>query len=192
LVMAAGERGAAQSTSAPRADEALRRQIERRFDVLPLRDGIALRPKGPRSTVRSIEITDGIIAIDGTPASGAELREKHRADAELVLRLASLDPDTRRAIAGVTPPPPPPPSVPTPPAEAAPAAPPKPSDVPSPPRTRRSNERVRIGGRVVVDADEVVSEVVLIGGTARIDGQVNGDVAIIGGRADPRPPPGRR
>src|SRR5437773_11373497 len=98
LAMAFGGHGAAQSAGAP---DALRRQVERRFDVLPLRDGIALRPKAPRSTVRSIEITDGLIAIDGTPATGAELRDKLGPDADLVLRLSYLDADARRELAGV-------------------------------------------------------------------------------------------
>jgi hypothetical protein len=187
LAMAAGEHGGAQSAAARGNEDALRRQVERRFDLLPLRDGIALRPKAPRSPVRSIEITDGLIAIDGTPATGAELREKLGADADLVLRLSYLDPDARRALAGVavTPPAPPEQEPPQTPSTVEPPAPPKPADLPSPPkRTRRSHERVRIGGRVNVEADEVVSDVVLIGGAARIDGQVTGDVAIIGGRLD--------
>ena len=47
--------------------------IERRFDPLPLRDGINLRPKIP-CAVRSIENTG--IAVDGTAVTGAELRHR--------------------------------------------------------------------------------------------------------------------
>jgi hypothetical protein len=43
---------------------------------------------------------------------------------------------------------------------------------------------VRIGGRVVVEADESVNDVVVIGGSAKIDGQVMGDVAVVGGVLD--------
>src|SRR5438067_831074 len=170
------DHGAAQSTG---PSEALRQQVERRFDVLPLHDGIALRPKAARRGVRLIEITDGTIAIDGAPATGAELRDKLGADADLVLRLSYLDAEGRRSLA-VQPPavPPPPAAVEPAPGSEAPAA-------PAPPaprrRARRSDDRVRIGGRVVVEPDEIVNDVVVIGGTARIDGQVLNDVVVVGG-----------
>jgi hypothetical protein len=45
--------------------EALKRDVERRFDVLMLRDGLVLRPKSPGSTVKAIEVTNGAIAVDG-------------------------------------------------------------------------------------------------------------------------------
>jgi hypothetical protein len=158
--------------------ENLRRDVERRFDVLPLRDGIVLHPKAARARVRSIEITSDSISIDGAPATGAELRQKLGADADLVLRLSYLDADARRALAApasAAPEPPPSAEPPPPPTPTSPAPPPPPR------RTRESEDRVRIGGRVVVEADEVVNDVVVIGGTARIDGQVRKDVVVVGG-----------
>ncbi len=172
------ERGVAQEAG---STSTLRRQVEERFDILPLHDGIALHPKGGGRGVRSIEITDGTISIDGVPATGAELRDKLGADADLVLRISYLDPDARRALAGE--------AVQTP--EREPGAEPAPPEPPAPPsprtrphRTRRSDERVRIGGSVVVEPDEVVTDVVVIGGSARIDGQVLHDVVVVGGTLD--------
>jgi len=174
IVLLAAGAVAAQTTDR----DALRRQVERRFDLLPLHDGIALHPKSPRSGVRSIELTGDTISIDGVPATGPELRDKLGADADLVLRLSYLDPDARRALAEPA----------APPAEVSPPprppAPPQP-EVPSPPRPRhRSDDRVRIGGRVNVDADESVNDVVVIGGSARIDGEVRGDLVVVGGTLD--------
>src|SRR5437660_1082334 len=115
--------------------DALRRDVERRFDVLPVRDGIVLHPKAARAGVRSIEITNDSISIDGAPATGAELRQKLGADADLVLRLSYLDADARRALAAPA----------TAPAERPPSAepPPPPSPVspepPAPPRRMRES-----------------------------------------------------
>ena len=50
--------------------------------MLPVRGGVVLTPKAD-SAVKTIEIRDGVIALDGDPATGAELREKLEADAEL-------------------------------------------------------------------------------------------------------------
>ena len=92
------------SQASPRAEaeldrdlEALRRQSEQRFDVLPLTSGLALRPKFARN-VRSIEIINGAIAVDGTPVTAAELRDRIGADGDLVIRLSFLDESARRQL----------------------------------------------------------------------------------------------
>jgi hypothetical protein len=161
-----------------RESDTLRQQVERRFDVLPVRDGIVLHPKSTRSGVRSIEITNDAILLDGAPATGAELRQKLGADADLVLRLSYLDADARRALGAPASRPSEAPSVETP-------APPPPPSLPAPPapprRTRSSEDRVKIGGRIVVEPDEIVNDVVVIGGTAHIDGEVRKDVVVVGG-----------
>src|SRR5206468_471536 len=98
--MIGGDGPRPMQSDAPRADE-LRQQIERRFEVLPLRSGLALRPKSPISGargVRSIELTDGTIAIDGVPATGAELRNKLGRDADMVIRLSYLELDARQNL----------------------------------------------------------------------------------------------
>ena len=100
VVMIGAEGPASAQTRAPGSD-ALRQQIERRFDVLPLHNGLALHPKSPMRadrSVRSIELTDHTIAVDGTPVTGVELRDKLGDDADLVLRLSYLEPEARRAL----------------------------------------------------------------------------------------------
>jgi hypothetical protein len=76
LACLAGGYGGAQT--ARTAPEELRRQVERRFDVLTVREGVVLRPKTPIRGVRAIEVSGGEIAIDGTPATGGELVRKRR------------------------------------------------------------------------------------------------------------------
>src|SRR5439155_9555497 len=173
-VMIGTEALAAEQTRAPGAD-ALGQQIERRFDVLPLHNGLALHPKSPTRAdrgVRSIELTDHTIAIDGTPVTGAELRDKLGDDADLVLRLSYLEPEARRALLEMD-------SAAMPQTPEAPPEPPR--APPAPRRSRHSDDRVRIGGSVTVDADESVGDVVVIGGSAHIQGEVKGDVMVVGG-----------
>jgi hypothetical protein len=78
-------------------------------------------------------------------------------------------------------------------APAAPRAPPPPPAPPAPPeppgadRQRRTvrGDIVRFGGYVHVPADErLAGDVVLIGGTLRVDGEVTRDVVVIGGSAE--------
>jgi hypothetical protein len=169
LPMARG--GVASAQPEPGQQDPLRRQIERRFEVIPLRDGLALRPRDDSRGVRSIQLTDGSIDLDGVPATGAELRDKLGPDADLVLRLSYLDAEARRRLfesVAVTP-------------ERAPEAPHA-----APDRVRRSrrdgNDRVRFGGSVTVNQDEIVEgDVVAIGGSVRVDGQVTGNAVAIGG-----------
>ncbi len=178
--------GAASLRAQAQRPEALRSQVERRFEVLPLQNGIVLRPKSSTGGVRSIELTGDEIAVDGAPVSGAELRQKLGADADLVLRLSYLEPDARRALfapaSSAAPSAPAPP-----PAAAPPTAAPEGPQAPAPPepparRTRHSGSRVRFGGDVTVRRDEVLNDdVVVIGGSATIDGEVRGDVAVVGG-----------
>src|SRR4029450_3029193 len=81
-------------------DEArvLRTRIEQRFDVVPLTDGIALRPKTRRGDVRLIEIGDGPIAVNGGAVTGRELRERLGSDADPVLRLSYLSTEARKEL----------------------------------------------------------------------------------------------
>jgi hypothetical protein len=160
----AGSAGASAQESG-----ALRRDIERRFDVLPLHDGLALRPKSDTRGIRSIELTDGAIAIDGAPVTGAELRDKLGSDAEAIIRLSYLDVRARQRLFGLTP-----------------ASAERSPEEPRPParhaRTRRSESRVRLGGSVTIAEDEIVDgDVVAIGGGVTVDGQVTGSVVAIGG-----------
>jgi len=173
----------------PAANTALRQQIARRFEVLLLTDRVVLRPRSGRSDVRSIEITDSI-ALDGIAATGAEVRAKLGADADAVLQLSYLDPAQRRAlfetaaaapappIAPVPPPTPEPPTV-------APIEPASPASGGRERERRRRGDQVRFGGDVSVDEDElVVGNVVAIGGSVRVDGEVRGEVVSVGGSVE--------
>ena len=191
LVLTCGA-GVAQAQTTP--DDSLRREVERRFDVLPLRDGVALHPKTPMHGIRSVEITGGTIALDGQPATGAELREKLGPDADRIFRLSYLDDAARRALFGgaaasgpASPSLPDTPALPREPSATAPDI-----DTPTPPdpprRSRRSDgerrngDRVRIGGSVHVRAGEVIDgDVVAVGGSVTVDGEVHGDVVSVGG-----------
>src|SRR5579862_2789623 len=107
----------AQGSGPQTAD--LARQIERRFTVLPITGGVVLTPRSGISSVKSIEVANGTIAIDGTPVTGAELRQKLGADADPVIQLSYLSPSDQRALAvppGAAPAPPPPVEPPPPPA----------------------------------------------------------------------------
>jgi hypothetical protein len=159
----------------------LRERIESRFEVVPLRDGIGLRPRVVRD-VRMIEVTDVGIAIDGSPVTGGELRERLGADADVVLQLSYLDAAERRSVLGlgatdtrerepaaeadeVRPP------------ERAPA---EEEDEREPIRRNRMGERIRVFGSVNVDRDELIDgQVVAVLGSVRIDGEVTDQVVAV-------------
>ncbi len=184
LVTLAVLTGSAQSNV-----DGLRRQVESRFEMLPIAGGVVLTPRF-RTSIRSIELSDSTIAIDGTPVTGAELAQRLGGDASLVLRLSYLDAATRRSLAGrqtdagTAKPGSPPAS-----AESPRDADPDPdpdifSDPQRTPRARRREDVVRIGGSVTIDPDETVrGDVVVIGGAATINGEVDGEVVVVGGSA---------
>lgn len=190
LVAAAGVwAGPLAAQTAPAESAALRQQIERRFEVLVLTDRIVLRPRSAAGSVRLIELGGpGTIAIDGVPATGGEVRDRLGADADAVLQLSYLDGAQRRALFGG--------AAAAGPATPAPPAPPEPATAPAPPpalppiesterRRVRRGDRIRFGGDVRVDEDETITgDVVVIGGSARIDGEVRGEVVVVGGSAE--------
>src|SRR5262245_49914375 len=176
--VAVGDRVNAQT----RADDTatLKSRIERRFEILPLKEGALLRPRERRS-FSAVEVSSGAIAVDGKTVSGSELRTALGADADLVLQLSYLNDADRRALLGQAADSQPRVERDTPPAEPVP-------DELRGRRDRRSSrgshegDRVRIGGGIDVESDEVVDgNVVAIGGPARIDGVVHGDVVAVGG-----------
>jgi len=193
LLMASGARAELRA-GAGEVDPALRHRVERHFQVLPVRGGVVLTPKAG-SEVKSIEIRDGVIAIDGDAATGAELREKLGADAELVLQVSYLPADAlaqwgqgvkgaqgaegvkgAQGAEGVAPERP----------EAAerPEAPerPEPPEAPEESHMRRSATRVHIGSDILVAEDELLTDpVVAIGGSITVLGRVNADVVAVGG-----------
>src|SRR5215467_12250314 len=179
-VVVAGDQLGAQRDQADMAT--LRANIERRFEVLQIRDGVVLKPRSSSSGVQSIEITNDLIAIDGQPATGPELRQKLGADdADLVRQFSYLTRDQQRDLFS---------SNAQPPASTPSVVPPEPPAPPQPPafprferrRGRRDGDQVRIGSSVTVGEGEVVDgDVVAIGGNVRIDGDVRGDAVAVGG-----------
>ncbi len=160
----------------------LRSRLESRFEIVPIANGVVLTPRF-RTSIKSVELSDATIAIDGAPVTGRELRERLGNDADLVLQVSYLDAAARSSLAaGNTPP-------------AKPADPTSPTIDPGSPermepeaprthRPRRREQVVRIGGSVSVDSDEYVrGDVVVIGGSANINGEVDGEVVVVGGSA---------
>ena len=159
----------------------LRRKLESRFEIVPLATGVVLTPRF-KTSIKSIELSEATIAIDGIPVTGRELSERLGDDANLVLQASYLDPEARRSLAlDKT-------ATPKPVDSALPGLDPGPAGRAESPqrtsRTRRREDIVRIGGSVSVDNDEYVSgDVVVIGGNATIDGEVDGEVVVVGGSA---------
>ena len=179
-VLLTGSAAAGQPAPVPAAQLRLKAAIESRYKAFAIRDGILLVPRRPVARVESIEILEGTIGIDGSVVSGAELRQRLGADADAVIELSYLEPAARRALllsTAVTPPTPPAPSPPDVVPEQAPQAPQQVERV-----RRRSDARVRIGGPVRIERDEVVNgAVVAVLGSVTVEGEVEDDVVAVAG-----------
>jgi hypothetical protein len=175
----------------PAAEGALARDAEARFDVVLLRDGIAL---AGRQSDRRVEISRGLVMSDGQPLSGDEVRRRFGADADLVLRLSYLDNATLHRLFRPTTAPATAPPVPAPPVAAPPVTPVPPPSPPAPPVFdrpspreaapvfHRTGARIALAKPVVVKADEEVTDGVFsAGGSVRIEGRVRDGVVVIGG-----------
>src|SRR5205814_395327 len=146
-VVAGGDRILAQRDQPDLAS--LRSRIERRFDVLPLRDGVALKPQDTRR-VQSIEVTADGIAIDGQPATGGEVRQKLGSDdAALVLELSYLSRQQQRELFS---------SAPDSSSAVIPPVPPEPPVPPQPPRFERRNRGRRNGDRIQFGSNITIGE----------------------------------
>lgn len=168
----------------------LRDRVERRYQVLPVQNGIVLMPRYRGSDLQSIELADGTIAIDGAPVTGAELRDRVGGDADDITRLSFMNPDARRVLFGIGAPPV---GAETEVAEEAPA----PDESAQEQRAldrdpaeedggatfiSEEGDQVRVGGSVVVPTGKHVDgDVVAVGGSATVDGTVDGEVVAVGG-----------
>ncbi len=166
----------------------LRRDVEARYEVTPIRGGIGLLPREPGG-VTLIEIRGDAVYLDGEaePRSTQELAAILGPDAALLLRLSYLDAAAQRAVlalpvltdaesAGL--------GLSEPTAEAVAET----EDDPVPPSGPRRRvvrrDIVRFGGSVKVDVDERVrGDVVVVGGSLDVEGEVDGDVTVVGGSA---------
>jgi hypothetical protein len=165
---------AAWTQARPEDRRALREQLERKYDLVPLTDGVGLRPKA-RGDVRLVEVTAGTVAINGDVVTGRELRDRLGADADAVLRLSYLSTDELREVAA-------PPA----PAPAPPAPEPSLERTPSEPRGetgrrhRSHGDRIRIFGNVSVNQDEEIGgQAVAVFGSVRVDGKVDDQVVAV-------------
>ena len=169
LILAFQVTGHGQTT----APAGLRDRVAMRFDIVALQQGVALVPREAASTVRMVQVIDGVVTVDGVSLTGGQLRDRLGADADLVLQVSYLDREQQRALvtggvpggAGATFDPPP----------AAPA----------PDTVERSEVRrgdiIRFGDEVTVGRNErVEGDVVVFGDSADIDGEVTGDVTVFG------------
>lgn len=149
----------------------LRDRLRERYDIVALQNGIGLVPREPNDRVAIIQIRDGAVAINGQELTGRELRERLGADADLVLRVSYLDEAVQRQLI----------------ADAAAAANPAPAPTPdqqqpaAAPRVRQE-EVVRVGGDVRVERDEFIErDVVVVMGSAEVNGEVGGEVTVVMG-----------
>lgn len=202
---AAGTAAAEPAEARGEATAELRAAVEERYSVLPSRTGVMLVPETEIPGIRSIEVADGEVAINGEVVSPTILRSWLGDEAEPLLELAAVDTAAARDLLGVD--------------EARAAAqeaaaegsatetgdeagedaseaepaededgaaePPEPPAPPAPPEpsapTVRTGSLFKLGSDIVIEEDEVASEAVAIGGAVTVLGRVSRDVVAIGG-----------
>jgi hypothetical protein len=194
----------AQQPAAPAGDRAeLRRTLEQRYEALPVHGGVLLKPRVEKLGVRSIEVSGDTISVNGEAVPAGVLRSWLGGDADPLLRLKDFAPAERRKLFGLEPeagaaalPVPPAATATTSDTSATPSTTgdeePETSEVPAPPAAPAppeppsaplvdSGSIVRMGRGVTVSRGERAEQVVVIGGSVRIDGEVSDNVAAIGG-----------
>ncbi len=174
----------------PEAD-ALRRQIDERYEVLPVRGGLVLQPREDFRGVRTIEITGSALAVNGRSIGREELRDWMGERAEAVLRVADLEPEERLRLFDAEEPAQDADAEEDEDGESAVRVAPEVPEAPEPPeppdvtgrRVHRGSQTV-VGSSVRIARDEVADDVVVLGGSADIEGRVEGDVVVFGGPVD--------
>lgn len=176
LVLLAGLPAAAQPA---RGDEELRADVHARFEVLPLRSGVLLRPLDSGAGYRAVEITGAGVAVDGDLLDGDELEDRLGAEGDLVRRLARRDPDELAGLLGDA-------AAAPPPAEESDLEATREEERESRSRHRRvrSDSRVSVGSSITIEADEEARDVVVIGGSLDVLGEVLGDAVAVGGSVE--------
>ena len=132
-----GASGASAASAADLTPERsqLRQTILGLYEVLPMRGGLLLKPHASKIGVKTIELTDGSIAINGETTPPSVVRAWLIADAPPVLQLAELPPAERRQLFGLPVEGSPTAAVPAPKAAASGSA-----DIPKPPARTDSEE----------------------------------------------------
>ena len=101
LAFSTAPAGAVAGQMEPTAEEvALAGAVRERFEVDLRPDGLALTSTGAGGAARVITLGDGVVAVDGVPVSGLELRRAFGDDADLVLRVTYLGDAARQALFG--------------------------------------------------------------------------------------------
>jgi hypothetical protein len=180
----------AVAPAAPATAEELVAEVSERFEVLPTRQGLLLRPR-EEAGYRAIEVEDGEVAVDGETVEGEALDERLGAAAGPVRRLAAMGAGARALFGyGGAPPErtgdlevelPEVPEVSEAPAAGEVPEAPEPPEPPRPPRRVEAGQRVAIASSVTVDEGEVAEVAVAIGGNVRVDGEVDQDAVAVGG-----------
>ena len=91
---------AAKSTSAA-VRQAIHDALAAKYEVLPVRDGVVLKPRVEAAGVRSIEVVGQTIDVNGSRVPDGVLRQWVGADAEWILRLHRLPAAERQALFGL-------------------------------------------------------------------------------------------
>ena len=182
--------GAPLQAQTPAGSEGLRDDVEGQYEVTPIRGGIGLLPKDRDRGISLIELRGDRVYLDGDgPFPPQRLAVELGPDAALILRLTYLDAATQRSVLGL------PALTDAESAETAPSAEPTPPAEPAPPAeqtTPAEPERrvvrrqiIAFGGREHVTVDErVLRDVVVIFGSLVVDGEVGGNITVIGGSVE--------
>lgn len=184
----------------------LRAAVMERYEPTGTVNGILLEPRTAVPGVQTIEVRPGEVEINGEAVSPTILRSWFGDEAEVLLQLAAVDGDEARELLAV--------ASAAEAEEAAQAAedaaaaaeeeaaetgeegtedempsapePPEAPEAPALPETPtiRTGSLFKVGSDVVVERDEVATEVMVIGGSVRVEGRVRRDVVAIGGRVE--------
>ena len=174
--------GAAHIVSAQTATAGeLRSQLQSKYDIVALQQGVGLVPKQPNARARMIEVVNGNVMVDGMTLTAAQLRDRVGADAGPIVQLTYLSAAEQRQLA-------------SPESPSAPAAGGAATPATTLPATESSStaaaatepgtatvtrdDVVHIGGSPVTvkENERVRGDVVSLGGPIDIDGEVTGDV----------------
>jgi hypothetical protein len=92
---------AATAPKAPSDNRDLRETITQKYEVLAVYSGVVLKPRTEELGVRTIEVSNGTIAVNGERVSEGVLRAWLGDQAEPILRLHRLPPAERQALFGL-------------------------------------------------------------------------------------------
>jgi hypothetical protein len=89
------------SPALPADRKALHDALAARYEVLPVHNGVLLKPRTVEAAVRAVEVSGDTLAVNGEPVSEGVLRAWLGEQAEPILRLHRLPPAERQALFGL-------------------------------------------------------------------------------------------